>query len=446
MKKLICLILVLTFVFGLGIMPASAFVAPLKDSATQITENKNISLERCTVVIRPNKGYCSVAFDVVLLNSGDDTSVTMGIPVNFSSVTAVNSLSVKVNGETVKTAQKSMSRNNSLGDDQPYYSTMNTWSLNLLKDEAVFISISLTVDSSKYTNDTQRLDLPLELLNLWAGNTAKFDMEVYSPYLELYAYDKNPVFNPTSATGDGIIYWDYEDVEVFTDGVVFYSMEDMVPSRYYLNVYSDKSTIEYNAALLFRNRNYSKVIELIDSSLMDNDDFAFMKLLCHVQLGEKDTAMDVLDIIYGRDVLASGTSEYNVKDWANMYMLKMKYDHLYASKALPETMKETLENGLAAISSSKSYVFNLWASTELTRLKGLIKETDTDLATPDPSATPLPTGGSFLENPSLTIFGYRLDAKLLIVAFAVIIFVLIFIIISVGSSKKKSNKRKYRRF
>ena len=109
-------------------------------------------------------------------------------------------------------------------------------------------------------------------------------------------------------------------------------------------------------------------------------------------------------------------------------------------------MKETLENGLTAISSSKSYVFNLWAATELERLSGLIKETDTGLATPDPSATPLPTGGSFLENPSLTIFGYRLDAKLLIVAFGVIIFVLVFIIISVGSSKKKSNKRKYRRF
>ena len=85
MKKLVCLILVLTFVFGLGVIPASAFVAPLTSSATQITENKNVSLEKCTVVVRPNKSYCSVAFDLVLFNSGDDTSVTMGIPVNFSS-------------------------------------------------------------------------------------------------------------------------------------------------------------------------------------------------------------------------------------------------------------------------------------------------------------------------------------------------------------------------
>ena len=436
MKKVwLCLT---AFLFGVLLctpIKAEACLAPLQESggSVMLIDCQDVSMQYCRIEIRPTLSYFAVTADFAIQNSGGAQTITVGIPVAFGSVAASSRPTVYYQGNSLSVSQVSAVKNNSLPASQLYYSNYYTWTVEIDAGETAFMYCNFTVDASKYNNETQRIDIPMKILEYWAGDVGSAEIIADSAALNIYSYDRNPVITPSEVYETGRLVWHLGAEASEQNFVMYHNIDDQTISKYFRNVYT--SGVEAEVANMFRLRQYDKIIDIIESDLSSSDDFLFMKMVCHEKLGETSEAQAMFDSLYGKQLCFSANSEVDISEYVYKRMLYQRYASLKESGSSADVLYSVLNQGIQSLTNSRSQVFLMWAEQELDQLEPLL--TDENLVVADPNATPMPDSNNLVENTKFVIFGHQIDAGVLFIAIIVFVIIAVFVVATRPSRRNR---------
>lgn len=445
MRKFWAVVLLMAFL----LIPINcyAFHVPLEEvgkSTINFLENSNVSLVSYQIFLRVRSGFTSVNTSMVLknLNTEAPVSFLMGIPVQLDSITSVRDLSVVSNNKAINYKQRNISKdatNENIANISKWY----TWEISLQPGESKIIECAFSMDNKTDLDGTKRIDIPLQLLQGWAGQISNVqiiaDLDFYPPYV----FEPNPSIIPLEYDKDGRITWRFKDVNAFESKLsIFFKPIETVVLNYCKNITSNEQIV---AVLnLFETKDYHGTIQQIDQLLSGEIDpeisslsseLKFIQAICYKELYQLDKALERFNEIEG-NVGFGGTLSNAIRNkiiYDKTMILKGLHNGEEKALAYLNEVKPSVEN---------NEVFLIWLNDEIKRLTPEPPKVE-ETKDKEESVTENNEGAKTEDEEekivkSIDIFGYEIPIEVLVLI--IILFIIIIIIIR---SRRKRRRNRY---
>lgn len=445
MKKFWALVFI--FVFLIFPIDIYAMQAPLesKGSSVYLSDNSDVSLVSYLAFLRVRTGFTSVNTSMVLKNQNTEEPVTflMGIPTQLDSVTSIRDLSVVSNNQKIKYYQKQnlqdLSNQNSTNINKWY-----VWEITLEPNENRVIECAFSMDNKTDLDGTKNVDIPLRLLESWAGEIGNVqiiaDLDFYPPYV----FEPNPSIIPLEYDNDGRLTWRFKDINSFASdlNVFFRPIENIVINYLKNKMPSNKDIL--TILDLFESKNYHKTIQEINEVLSQSyetesevtsisTELEFIQALCYEKLYQLDKALEIFNKIEnspGFGEIISNTIRNKII-YDKTLILKDFYNDEEKALTYLEEVKNSIKN---------NEVFLIWVNDEIKQLTPEPPEPEEIEEEPvldNQEETPNDNNQNIKTVDSVDIFGYKLSIELFLGA----IILIIIIILIIRSNIRKRRKR-----
>jgi hypothetical protein len=441
----------LIFIFMTAPINSYAMQAPLnsKGKSVYLSDNTTVSLVSYLVFLRVRTGFTSANTSMVMRNENTEepVQILMGIPIYMDNATKIRDLSVVSNNQTLKYYERNTLQNTADGrptDIKKWY----VWEITLEPGESKLIECAFSIDNKTDIDGTKSIDIPLRLLESWAGHIDNVqiiaDLDFYPPYV----FEPNPSIIPVEYDRDGRLTWKFKDVDSFTSNLnLYFRPIDSIITSYLNNKLTSNEDIK-KVLDLFKVKNYHGTIQQINQLLSaeTNSEIAsvsselkFLRAICYQELFQLDKALEQYSEIENN--VGFGETLSNTIRNKIIYEKSSILKNLYGEeKALAylNGIKSTIKN---------NEVFLIWLNDEIKRMTPTPPEveepeTDDDESIEEEQAKSSDENKNIKIVDSIDILGYKVPIEIALGGAILVIIILLLIM----QSRKRRRRNRYNIF